>query len=107
MDAVVRPYETLLVERDGDVLTITINRPEHENSCNDVMHTELSQISPMSARYQARVVVLTGAGDEWFLHAGDFDWYLTIEEDEWLKVMREGKWIMHDAMTVPSRSSSR
>lgn len=94
-------YKTILVERDGDVLTLTLNRPEHENACDDVMHTELSRIFGEVRADQAKAIVITGAGDEWFLHAGDWEWYLTIEEDEWLKVMREGKWIMHDAMTVP------
>jgi enoyl-CoA hydratase len=94
-------YETILVERDGDVLTLTLNRPDHENSCNDVMHTELSRIFCEVRADPAKAIVITGAGDDWFLHAGDWDWYLTIEEEEWLKVMREGKWIMHDAMTVP------
>lgn len=94
-------YETILVERDGDVLILTLSRPEHENACDAVMHTELSRIFTEVRADPAKVIVLTGAGDDWFVHAGDWDWYLTIEEEEWLKVMREGKWIMHDAMTVP------
>lgn len=93
-------YETLVVDRDDDVLTITLNRPEHENACDAQMHTELSTIFTEVRADPAKVIVLTGAGD-WFCHAGDFEWYLTIQEEEWLRVMREGKWILHDAMTVP------
>lgn len=93
-------YERLKVDRDGEVLTITLDRPEHENAVDDVMHTEFSRIFTDVRADPAKVIVITGAGD-WFCHAGDFDWYLTIDEDEWLRVMREGKWIVHDAMTVP------
>jgi enoyl-CoA hydratase/carnithine racemase len=93
-------YETIVVERDGDVLTLTLNRPEAQNAVNDVLHTELSTIFAEVRADPAKVIVITGAGD-WFCHAGDFEWYTTIEEEEWKKVMAEGKWIIHDAMTVP------
>ena len=33
-------YETLLIEKQDAVLTITLNRPERLNAVNDVMHEE-------------------------------------------------------------------
>lgn len=93
-------YERLLIDRDGEILTITLNRPNEENAVDAKMHTEFSTIFTEVRADPAKVIVITGAGD-WFCHAGDFEWYLTFDEAEWLRVMREGKWIIHDAMTVP------
>src|SRR5438067_160710 len=36
-------YQTLLIQRDGGVLTITMNRPEVLNAFNDVMLEELTE----------------------------------------------------------------
>ena len=37
-------YETLLVDKQETVLTITLNRPERLNAVNDVMHEELPDV---------------------------------------------------------------
>jgi 2-(1,2-epoxy-1,2-dihydrophenyl)acetyl-CoA isomerase len=53
-------YETILTERRGDVLVITLNRPERLNACPPRMADEIGH-----ALYHldgARAVVLTGAG---------------------------------------------
>ena len=31
------PWETLIVERDGGVVTVTMNRPERKNAANGTM----------------------------------------------------------------------
>ena len=46
--------------RDGDLWTVSINRPDKANSLTHAMLTELAQI--MEQAQEARVVVLTGAG---------------------------------------------
>jgi enoyl-CoA hydratase/carnithine racemase len=48
-------------ERDGDLWTVTINRPEKANSLTHGMLAELADIAE-AARGQARVLVLTGRG---------------------------------------------
>ena len=56
-------YEHLLVEQDGGVLTITMNRPEVLNAINDVMLAELTEAVEDAAQDESvRCVVLTGAG---------------------------------------------
>jgi 2-(1,2-epoxy-1,2-dihydrophenyl)acetyl-CoA isomerase len=56
-------YQHLLVQRDGGVLTITMNRPEVLNAFNDVMLAELTEAMQAAARDESvRCVVLTGAG---------------------------------------------
>lgn len=47
--------------RDGDVWTVTINRPEKANSLTEAMLVEITNIA-QQARGVAKVFVLTGAG---------------------------------------------
>ena len=65
------PHETLIVERDGPVLKVTMNRPEARNALSPTMVRELTQAFEQ-ARDDAgiRVVVLRGAGGT-FCAGGD------------------------------------
>lgn len=55
--------ETLLVERAGGIVTITMNRPEKKNAANGAMWDELlATFREIAASSDDRVVVLTGAG---------------------------------------------
>lgn len=49
------------LEKDGDLWTVTINRPEKANSLTHGMLSELADIAE-AAKGQARVLVLTGRG---------------------------------------------
>src|SRR5258708_12899585 len=56
-------FHHLLVEQDGAVLTIIMNRPEKLNAFNDVMLQEMIEVAEAAARDDAiRCVVITGAG---------------------------------------------
>jgi enoyl-CoA hydratase/carnithine racemase len=55
--------ETLIVERQGGVVTVTMNRPERKNAASAVMLLELVAIfEEIEANAEDRVMVLTGAG---------------------------------------------
>jgi 2-(1,2-epoxy-1,2-dihydrophenyl)acetyl-CoA isomerase len=55
--------ETLIVERAGGVVTVTMNRPERKNAANGQMLRELPEIfAEVEERPEDRVMVLTGAG---------------------------------------------
>jgi len=49
-------------QRDGDVLTITLNRPDVLNAFNTAMHEALAAALEEAADASVRAVVLTGAG---------------------------------------------
>src|SRR6056297_1589631 len=49
------------LEKDGNLWTVTINRPEKANSLTNDMLTELARIAE-AAHDEARVLILTGAG---------------------------------------------
>jgi enoyl-CoA hydratase/carnithine racemase len=56
--------ETLLVEREGGVVTVTMNRPERRNAANGTMIQELRTcFDEVERRADDRVLVLTGAGE--------------------------------------------
>ena len=55
--------KTLLVERKGSVLTITLNRPEVLNAVNKEMDDELRECFRLvSQDNETNAVVVTGAG---------------------------------------------
>ncbi len=74
-------YQTILAERRGRILTLTLNRPEALNAVDQVMHEELARIFGDVAEDTAcDVVVLTGAG-KGFSAGGDIDWMQAMIDD--------------------------
>jgi 2-(1,2-epoxy-1,2-dihydrophenyl)acetyl-CoA isomerase len=56
-------FETILVQRNGAVLTLALNRPDVFNACNGQMATDLQTALRLAAEDSSvRCVVLTGAG---------------------------------------------
>jgi len=56
--------ETVLVDRAGGVVTVTLNRPEKKNAANGVMWQELGEcFQEVTERPDDRVLIVTGAGD--------------------------------------------
>lgn len=56
-------FQTLLINREGGILTITMNRPEVLNAFNDIMLDELGEALQTAAQDDTvRCVIITGAG---------------------------------------------
>ena len=67
-------YENLLVERDGAVLQITINRPDKLNALNTQTVTELDQaMEAARTDSDVRVIILTGSGEKSFVAGADIN----------------------------------
>jgi enoyl-CoA hydratase len=66
--------ETLLVERDGPVAIVTINRPKVLNALSALTLDELRR-SVLELKHDAsvRVVIITGAGDKAFVAGADIN----------------------------------
>ncbi len=65
-------YETVLVERDGHVATVTLNRPDKLNALNLTLVTELGKaFAELEASGDVRVAILTGAGEKAFAAGAD------------------------------------
>ena len=66
--------EHLLVDRDGAVSIITINRPKVLNALNGPTLAELSQVIDEAGRDESvRALILTGAGDRAFVAGADIN----------------------------------
>ncbi|HEU4535812.1 MAG TPA: enoyl-CoA hydratase-related protein [Polyangiaceae bacterium] len=66
-------YDLLLVERDGPLATLTLNRPDKLNALNAALIAELTDaLAALSADASPpRALVLTGAGDKAFAAGAD------------------------------------
>lgn len=72
-------YSALRVEREGRLLTVTINRPEARNAINRQLHDELGRIFyDIDADSEIDVAILTGASGA-FCAGGDLNWLLSIQ----------------------------
>ncbi len=57
-------YETILVDRQDDVVTVTLNRPRKKNAMNPTLHNEMVELlTELRFDKDLRVLVITGAGD--------------------------------------------
>jgi enoyl-CoA hydratase len=66
--------ENLLIERDGAVATVTVNRPKVLNALNTQTLDELRRaILDLKADEAIRVVILTGAGEKSFIAGADIN----------------------------------
>jgi enoyl-CoA hydratase len=65
-------YENILVERDGAVATITLNRPQALNALNAALFDELAAaFARLEADAGVRCVIITGAGEKAFAAGAD------------------------------------
>ena len=95
-------FDYLRFDRDGDVLVVTIDRPDSDlNTVNDQLHHELSCLFPRLQRErEARAVLLTGT-ETAFSAGGDFGWFPTLREPSRLADLHlEAKSLIWDLLDV-------
>jgi enoyl-CoA hydratase len=63
-------YENILVAREGQIATLTVNRPKSLNALNGKTLREMTQAVRELAE-QCRALILTGAGDKAFVAGAD------------------------------------
>jgi len=65
-------YETILIDRDGAVATIVLNRPKALNALNATVLAELvAAFDELEADARVRAVIITGSGDKAFAAGAD------------------------------------
>lgn len=65
-------FETLLIEKDGPVAIITVNRPKALNALNILAFAELKQcFEALRDDQDVRVAIITGAGEKSFVAGAD------------------------------------
>ena len=87
-------FENLLLERDGAVAIVTLNRPKVLNALN---HQTLAELSACMASLRAdegvRAIILTGAGDKSFVAGADINELATQSPVEGQAHARRGQLI--------------
>lgn len=67
-------FENLIVDRDGAVAVVTINRPKVLNALNTATMEELAQaFADLGADDSVRAIVLTGGGEKSFVAGADIN----------------------------------
>jgi len=95
-------FETLLVESDGPVLVVTINRPKALNALNQQVLTELLRLSDaLKDSSLVRAVVLTGAGEKAFVAGADIAAMAAMQPAEALGFAELGHRVMDSLESLP------
>lgn len=67
-------YETIEIQRDKDVVTVILNRPEVHNAMNEKLMKELTScFKELSKDDKVRIIILTGKGKS-FCAGADLNW---------------------------------
>ena len=92
----------LLVEADGPVRIVTLNRPDQLNAFSDELHVEFARVWPeLEDDPTARAVVLTGAGRA-FCAGGSTEEFELHQTDQQArrKVMRSARRLVDEMLNV-------
>lgn len=85
-------FETLLVERDGAVAIVTINRPKVLNALNTQTINELERVMlDLRDDEAVRAIVLTGAGEKSFVAGADINELAVLSPAEGQRHGRRGQ----------------
>ncbi|HEY9474725.1 MAG TPA: enoyl-CoA hydratase/isomerase family protein [Mycobacteriales bacterium] len=93
--------EAVRVDVDGEVMVVTIDRPEARNALRVQDKVRLTEILTAAGRGEARCVVLTGAGDKAFCAGSDLKEMAGMDATTCLQ-MEEVEATLHDVtMRLP------
>ena len=82
--------ESLDVKISKGVALITVNRPEKRNALNSLVRSELAGLfAALRDHHEARVIILTGAGDKAFIAGADINEFAERTAVEQRAVMAE------------------
>ena len=96
------PFDTLEVERIGQVVRVTIAHPRSElNAVDDALHRDLTLLFGLLRRESdARAAVLTGRGKA-FSAGGDYAWFPTLDNPGRLHdLRRDAKQLIWDLVDI-------
>lgn len=96
-------YQYLIIEQEGQLLTVTINREKALNALNRQTMDELYRFfaKDLPMRADIRGVILTGAGDKAFVAGADIKEFQEISGDEGAALAKRG----HDTFFAIERSA--
>src|SRR5687767_4323666 len=90
-------YENLRVEADGDIATITIDRPDKLNAIDRATMQELgAAVAEVTAAEVVKGVIVTGSGNKAFIAGADISELATMGAVEGVQVSRLGQRIFRE-----------
>lgn len=73
-------YENLLVEQEGNIAIVYINRPKALNALNEATLKEIEQVFiELEKNVEVNVIILTGAGEKAFVAGADISFMKDLE----------------------------
>ncbi|WP_027363718.1 enoyl-CoA hydratase-related protein [Desulfotruncus alcoholivorax] len=85
-------FENILLEKDGNIAILSINRPKVLNALNgDTLKEIDAAVDQLSADDEVRVVIITGAGDKAFVAGADIAFMQTLKPLEARSFARLGQ----------------
>lgn len=85
-------YETILFETEGEVAVIRFNRPKYLNAINPTVLKEMGDaLDRIEVGRQAKVLVLTGAGEKAFVAGADISHMVDLSPLEGRAFARQGQ----------------
>jgi enoyl-CoA hydratase len=92
-------FETILVEKDGPVAIITLNRPDKLNALNSTVRREVMEaVDALAVDDDVRVAVLHGAGEKAFVAGADVSEFAAREASEQRRVYQHRR--VYDAVAA-------
>ncbi len=90
-------YNNILIEENGSLATITINRPKKLNALNKETINELhNAFAELENDESIRVILLTGSGDKAFVAGADISEFSDFDVKEGQELSRKGQEILFD-----------
>lgn len=85
-------FENIIVEHEGTVATVTINRPQSLNALNAQTISELSTaLDELNTDGSCRVVILTGSGEKSFVAGADIKEFSDFNSEKAEELARNGQ----------------
>lgn len=95
-------YQTLLVETNNQICTITINRPDKMNALNKTVMDELSNvIDEVYTNETIQSAIITGAGAKAFVAGADISEFQGLTHHEGMDLARKGQYIFSKIEDAP------
>lgn len=95
------PQTSLLLSNDGPVRLLTVNRPARRNALNrDTLEALAAQLDVVRHDAEARVLVITGAGDAAFVAGADITEFQGLTAGEARAVARAGQRVFRQLETL-------
>lgn len=84
--------ENILLEYDGAIAVLTVNRPKQLNALNKATIQELSEaLDELNTNKEVRAVVITGSGEKAFVAGADIKEFAAFSVEEGQRLSAEGQ----------------